>query len=284
MRRDRAGGAYAARAAARMTSSGAGGTGPARERERALAHEDLEAVDGRGAGVARGADERGLAVAVDEVDDDRPGDALHRARVGVVEADGGAVDEQVGGLLRVGGADAELLGERASRARGVRLWTRDLACRPASAPTPRRGRCRRRRARGRCGAAGRAARRGGRGRRCCRPRCGRRLNVSVLAAPIARGRVGGVGGQRQRGLLVRDGHVGADEAGLRQRAHGLGEQVRRHRQALVGASRSGRARRSRFLHRRRARSARPASRGRRAARAYGHLVGERPPASPRAAL
>ena len=78
-------------------------------------------------------------------------------------------------------------------------------------------------------------------------------NVSVLAAPIGlrglRRRVG----QRERPLLVRDRDVDAAEARGRQRPDGLGEQLRRQRQALVAPVVQAERGERRVVHLRRAR-------------------------------
>ena len=114
-------------------------------------------------------------------------------------------------------------------------------------------------------------------------------NTSVFAAPIARARAVGSVGQRQRRLLVRDRHVRAAEPGAGQRAHGLLEQLRRHReQAVAPVAEPGRPQRG-VLHRRRAAVAdRPAEHAEAAVHsrhaAQWQNSGERPPRWARAVL
>ena len=77
--------------------------------------------------------------------------------------------------------------------------------------------------------------------------------VSVLAAPMARAAVGGLVGQRERRLLVRDRDVGAGEARAGQGAHGLGEELGRRPAGAGSASRSSPTAAQRgVVHRRRA--------------------------------
>ena len=173
---------------------------------------------------------------------------------------------------RRAGAGVHGAGRRARRtsasARGPPCGSRPAPPRRPrrAAPRPRRARCRRRRARARSprpasrGIAATSARRVG----VVGVRSRRRANVSVLAAPIARAALGRLVGQGERGLLVRDRHVRADEAGAApQRAHGLVEQLGRAPAAAGSASRAGRARRARPRASPASGCGRPASRGRR---------------------
>ena len=184
--------------------------------------------------------------------------AVDRQRSNVAAASSRPTDVQLtsmsaGSAADVDRAHAELGGERA-RALG-RPVPDPTSAAPASRsaqttaralpPAPRTSAVRPRRRLA-------AARRAGPARRCCRPRSRRRPNVSVLAAPIARARARRLVRERERGLLVRDRHVGAARSRRRGSArHGLGEQLGRDGQQLV-APVDSRARRSRVVHRRRA--------------------------------
>ena len=116
------------------------------------------------------------------------------------------------------------------------------ARRRRAAPRPRLGRCPRRRAPARSGrdaATGSASISAGASvlSAATAPPASK---VSVLAAPIARARGVGLGGQRQRRLLVGDGHVDAAETGSRQRPHELREQTGGDREQLVAPVRQAR--------------------------------------------
>ena len=99
-----------------------------------------------------------------------------------------------------------------------------------------------------------------------------RSNVSVLAAPISRAASRRLVGERERGLLVRDRHVDAAEAGRGQRPHGLGEQLRRQRQLQVAPVGQARPPRAPRCASRASASGRPASRRR---PRQGHCQGSR---------
>ena len=252
--------------------------GPALEAERALRDEDREAVDGRRRRRSRAAlSKRGGSGRVDEVDNLLIATKQHRnpapsvlsassrART-FVHAHGRGVHEQIGGPRARRSRSTPRSSASASRALRRAVPDGDRARRPRAAPRPPRARCRRRRAR--CAlrpARSSADRRDqARARRCCRPRsCRRARNVSVLAAPIARAAAVARVGERERGVLVRDRDVGADEAGRRQRPHGLLEQLGRQRQQLVAPAAQAERRERGARASPASGCERPASRGRR---------------------
>ena len=228
--------------------------GPALERRCALCDQDLQTVDH--ARPSSSALRRGARAAgpVDHVHDagfrhpsyrPRSAGALNGASPGA-EADGGAVDDDLGapGPLHRRGRRGR---RRAARpARGVRFQTATSA--PARAQRPGRGPRRAARAEHERAAPGRVdsrAPRAGPARRCCRRGSAPASKVSVFAAPTARrGHRRGVG-ERQRGLLVRDRHV------ERRGSRPPGARARSPRTARAAAAAAGSA--SRRARRRRAR-------------------------------
>ena len=186
--------------------------GPDPEGLRALADQHLDAVDHVGAELAGAADQLGVAVAVDEVDQRdvpvprRPGSsgsASNGSPPSPSRPSGGAVDDQVvvGGAGLLGADRGQQRGRRRrsrpQRRRGCgRARRRARACGsrrrpwrpPRPAPTRPRGPSRRRPGPASRGPrAGAEARRAGPGRRCSRPRSGRRRS-SACWRPRSRAR------------------------------------------------------------------------------------------------
>jgi len=235
--------------------------GPALEGERSLPHEDLETVDRGQAELARHGDERRRTRAVGEIDHVViPHELIGRKRSDLklarpfVQADRGAVHEQIGGLEDLDWTPAEL-GAQHSSARGRpvphphlgRAGVEERPHRGAGAP-PRPqhlgGAARRRfgqrgdQAR-RVGVGGMDPTLGGKGERVRRPD---RAGVGV-----------GVVGQGERRLLVGNRHVGPDESGSAEGANGLGEERGRDGQALVAPALETEGGEGRLVHGGRAR-------------------------------
>ena len=231
---------------------------------------------------------RGVRAAgpVDQVDHEasgtqvigRDGKLLERGHSGSARPDGRAVDQEVGAPAR---STARTPSRRPAPARAPGCGSRRDVDRARLAQRPGGGArgCRRRRARAPCARpGGSASAASSPARPCCRRRSRRRSKVSVFAAPIAARRVASVVGERERGLLVRDRHVGAAEA--RPRA-ARAPSPRRAPAAAAGAgsaSRRARAPRARRCASPASGCARPASR-RRPGSASDGLTGSPPSAS-----
>ena len=185
---------------------------PALEAQRALADEDLQAVDGRARPRSRAARSSARAArAVDQVDDasrtpDGSAAAARRRRRGRRGVQLTSISAATG--------SSTTCGRRAPRARSRVRFQHAHRRRPACA-APRRPRApsRRRRARARVARRRRRAPPGSPGASVLSASIAPSSpKVSVFAAPIARAVVGRLVGERERRLLVRDRHVRAVEA------------------------------------------------------------------------